>query len=409
MSSAASSTFDSNSTKDNFIPLFSGQPSEYKEWRKRILIYQRKMVLSKRASEGVLNLIGSQTGTAWSLLEDFPLDNLELESTFNAVLKILDAAFQYDDRVQLPSDFEAYFMRFQRKHGQTLLAYCTEHEELIKRLDRHKVTLPGTIQGWLILRRAGLKKVIETLYLLFGQDFKETPGRPADDRGSKPMRLGEAACAYELFMIDDGEPIKYEDVVSGSAVLRQNDLVPENALVLAENELLADGENTIMKYDKPAGWKLILVILAMLVKPVETTDPLGRDGQCWKDDGPEDGSEFTELYWFLLLILVSWIIIDYMLKPHTRLCCWRSDWMPCRMPCRPASAMWLSSRVVRSLERDLVRRVLREVKETSSGLSSRAHCGVCSNCGASLACTPTLQPFELGKPIGRSTTLLLLR
>ena len=162
--------------------------------------------------------------------------------------------------------------------------------------------------------------------------------------------VGEAACAYELFMIDDGEPIKYEDVVSGSAVLRQNDLVPENALVLAENELLADGENTIMKYDKPAGWKLILVILAMLVKPVETTDPLGRDGQCWKDDGPEDGSEFTELYWFLLLILVSWIIIDYMLKPHTRLCCWRSDWMPCRMPCRPASAMWLSSRVVRSLE-----------------------------------------------------------
>ena len=123
--------------------------------------------------------------------------------------------------------------------------------------------------------------------------------------------VGEAACAYELFMIDDGEPIKYEDVVSGSAVLRQNDLVPENALVRAENELLADGENTIMKYDKLAGWKLILVILAMLVKPVETTDPRGRDGQCWKDDGPEGGSEFTELYWFLLLILVTWIIIGY--------------------------------------------------------------------------------------------------
>ena len=199
MSTAASSTFDSSSTKDNFIPLFSGQPSEYKEWRKRILIYQHKMTLAKRASEGVLNLIGSQTGTAWSLLEDFPLKDLELESTFNAVLKILDAAFQYDDRVQLPSDFEAYFMRFQRRGGQTLLAYCTEHEELIKRLDRHKVTLPSTVQGWLILRRAGLskeqrqlvttqapqlekKKVIETLYLLFGQDFKEMHGRPNDDR-----------------------------------------------------------------------------------------------------------------------------------------------------------------------------------------------------------------------------------
>ena len=214
MSSAASSTFDSSSTKDNFIPLFSGQPSEYKEWRKRILIYQHKMVLAKRAAEGVLNLIGSQTGTAWSLLEDFPLKDLELESTFNAVLKILDAAFQYDDRVQLPSDFETYFMRFQRRNGQTLLAYCTEHEELIKRLDRHKVTLPTTVQGWLILRRAGLskeqrqlvttqapdlnkKKVVETLYLLFGQDFKEMHGRPADDRRWYRGGKGRGYAAYD--------------------------------------------------------------------------------------------------------------------------------------------------------------------------------------------------------------------
>jgi len=92
-SSASSTIYDANNTKDNFIPLFSGQPSDYKEWRKRILIYQHKMVLSKRASEGVLNLIQSQTGTAWTLLQDFPLKDLELEATFNAVLKILDGAF----------------------------------------------------------------------------------------------------------------------------------------------------------------------------------------------------------------------------------------------------------------------------------------------------------------------------
>ena len=198
-SSAASTSFDGSTTKDNFIPLFSGQPSDYKEWRKRILIYQHKMVLSKRAAEGVLNLIGSQTGTAWSLLEDFPLADLESEKTFQSVLKILDSAFQYDDRVQLPSDFEAHLMKFQRRAGQTLLAYCTEHDELLKRLDRHKVTLPTKVQGWLLLRRAGLskeqrqlvttqaqdlekRKVQETLYLLFGQDYKEMSGRPTDDR-----------------------------------------------------------------------------------------------------------------------------------------------------------------------------------------------------------------------------------
>ena len=212
-SSAPSTTFDNQLTKDNFIPLFSGEPSEYKEWRKRILIYQHKMVLSKRAAEGLLNLISSQTGTAWSLLEDFPLKDLELESTFNSVLKILDAAFQYDDRVQLPSDFENYFMKFQRRGGQTLLAYCTEHEELIKRLDRHKVTLPTTVQGWLLLRRSGLskeqrqlvitqapllekRKVVETLYLLFGQDYKEMHGRQGDDRRWYRGGKGRGYAAY---------------------------------------------------------------------------------------------------------------------------------------------------------------------------------------------------------------------
>ena len=224
MSTAASSTFDGASTKDNFIPLFSRQPSDYKEWRKRILIYQHKMILAKRASEGLLNLIGSQTGTAWSLLEDFPLKDLELESTFNAVLKILDAAFQYDDRVQLPSDFEAYFMKFHRRAGQTLLAYCTEHEELIKRLDRHKATLPTTVQGWLLLRRAGLskeqrqlvttqapqlekRKVQETLYLLFGQDYKDMADRPHEDRRWNCSGKGRGYAAHD----DDAEDWEGED------------------------------------------------------------------------------------------------------------------------------------------------------------------------------------------------------
>ena len=89
---------------------------------------------------------------------------------------------------------------------------------------------------------------------------------------------GEAACVYELFMIDDGEPIKYKDVICGSAVLTEYDMVPENALVHDENLLLADAEKTIMKYDKLAGWKLFMVVLAAIVTPVETASPFDREG-----------------------------------------------------------------------------------------------------------------------------------
>lgn len=68
-------TLDVQSTKDTYIPLFSGAPQDYKEWRKRISIYYKKMELTSRKAEAVLNLIGSLQGTAWKLVEDFNLDD----------------------------------------------------------------------------------------------------------------------------------------------------------------------------------------------------------------------------------------------------------------------------------------------------------------------------------------------
>ena len=174
--------------RDSYIPLFSGSPTDFKEWRKRISIYHQKMVLSKRRGESILNIIGSLSGSAWRLVEDFDVSKAEQESSFNDTLKILDKHFQYDDRVALPTDFDAYFQLL-RKPGQTMLNYVTEHDELHRRLDRHSVSLPLKVQGWHLLRRSGLnrdqrqmvmlkapllekKDVIEALYLIFGQDHK---------------------------------------------------------------------------------------------------------------------------------------------------------------------------------------------------------------------------------------------
>ena len=118
---------------------------------------------------------------------------MEKSDAFNKLLKLLDKAFEYDNRVQLPGDFDKYFSGFQRHSGQTLLDYCTQHDELYNRLADHKVTLPGQVQGWHLLRRAGLtreqrqlvltqaptlekNKVQETLFLVLGQDYKTVAG-----------------------------------------------------------------------------------------------------------------------------------------------------------------------------------------------------------------------------------------
>ena len=105
-SSSATPSLDVTST---YTPLFSGAPQDYKEWRKRINIYYKKMELTSRKAEAVLNLVGSLQGTAWRLVEDFNLDDAGKDNAWRDILKNLDAAFQYDSRVQLPNDFDSYF------------------------------------------------------------------------------------------------------------------------------------------------------------------------------------------------------------------------------------------------------------------------------------------------------------
>ena len=222
MSSAASSAGDTAVTKDNYVPLFSGAPSDYREWRKRISLYMTKMKLLKREAEGVLNLISSLTGTAWKLVESFPLEDVEKSDAFNKLLKMLDKAFEYDNRVQLPGDFDKYFSGFQRHSGQTLLDYCTQHDELYNRLADHKVTLPTQVQGWHLLRRAGLtreqrqlvltqaptlekNKVQETLFLVLGQDFKTVAGH------SKGGRRGKGRGYAAFYGDDEADPGQWDE------------------------------------------------------------------------------------------------------------------------------------------------------------------------------------------------------
>ena len=175
--------------RDSYVPVFSGQPSDYREWRQRIHLYHRKMPITKRGNESVLNIVGSFTGLTWQLFQDWALEDLEKTDAFPKIIEVLDRNFAYDARVQLPADFESYFNLLQRQGGQTLLMFINDHEEAYRKLQQHKVELPASVQGWHLLRRAGLSReqrhlitlkaptmekneVIEALYLILGQDYK---------------------------------------------------------------------------------------------------------------------------------------------------------------------------------------------------------------------------------------------
>ncbi|CAJ1433599.1 unnamed protein product, partial [Effrenium voratum] len=157
----------SNEVRDNFIPVFDGRPNNYKEYRMRIMLYYRKMSLQNRKSEATINLLTSLSGTAWKNVEHMVDTVPDAENGFEQVVAQLDLAFKYDDRVEMPRTFERFFYNLSRKPHQNLLAYCTEHREHLREVERHKVVIPPAVSSWLLLRRAGL--TAEQRQLVLGQ------------------------------------------------------------------------------------------------------------------------------------------------------------------------------------------------------------------------------------------------
>ena len=211
--------------RDSYVPVFSGQPSDYREWRQRIHLYHRKMSITKRGNESVLNIVGSFTGLTWQLFQDWALEDLEKTDAFPKIIEVLDCNFAYDARVQLPADFESYFNLLQRQGGQTLLMFINDHEEAYRKLQQHKVELPASVQGWHLFRRAGLSReqhqlitlkaptmekneVIEALYLIPGQDYK---GGGWNVERNRRFGIQSHSWKHRAYVADDYDEENYQD------------------------------------------------------------------------------------------------------------------------------------------------------------------------------------------------------
>ena len=193
--------------KDTYIPIFTNRPGDYKEWRKRILLYKKKSDLNKKSREATINLMTSLSGIAWRQIEHLVDKASEAEDGFTLILNELDKTFQYDDQVEMPRAFEKFFYGVSRRDGQTLINYVADHREYLMEVEKHGVKIPDKVSGWLLLRRAGLTMeqkqlvqgrakdmdlngVTEALYFLFGQDYK---GKTNDGRNWRGKGYGSAS------------------------------------------------------------------------------------------------------------------------------------------------------------------------------------------------------------------------
>ena len=105
-----------------------------------------------------LAIVGSLTGLAWTAVEELVDEPEELEKpeALQKVLALLDARFALEKSTELPDAFEEYFYRGNRKPRETLFDYVQRTRQSTKKVKEFKIELPDKVQGWLLLRRAGL-------------------------------------------------------------------------------------------------------------------------------------------------------------------------------------------------------------------------------------------------------------
>ena len=82
-------------------------------------------------------------------------------------------------KIEMPADFTAYFGSAGRRLGQSLLQFVTEHDEKLRRLEKHKVVLPPEVQGWYLRSRAKLSREQKQMVMTQANTLK----RDQDPRG----------------------------------------------------------------------------------------------------------------------------------------------------------------------------------------------------------------------------------
>ena len=141
-----------------YVPEFSNKATDYKEFKKRVILYEKKMALANRKGETAFNVMAALTGRAWDAVEDMDMAELESDQGTKKLLDRLDSVFKFDAITELPADFETFFMHTHRRRNQTIQEYTADYERQLRRLESHNVTLPDKVIGWFYLRRAGLKQ-----------------------------------------------------------------------------------------------------------------------------------------------------------------------------------------------------------------------------------------------------------
>ena len=220
------------------VPTFNNRLEDYKEFRKRCLLYKARMKLEGKIKQVGLAVLGQLTGIAWTACEQLADDPeaLETDTALDEILVILDRRFQYEKITDLPEAFEEYFYKGNRKPRETMFEYINRVRLSTDKVAKYKVVLPDEIQGWLLMRRAGLTEEQKTLVMTqVGTDLKfEKIAKVLQTTFGQTQVMKSTGRHEKTYYEEDyqederwEEPPEYEDTYYGETYQDQTEYEPE--------------------------------------------------------------------------------------------------------------------------------------------------------------------------------------
>ena len=255
--SSSSSTYTGKAHE--LIPEFS----DYKEYHKRPLIYEKKMELANRGSETAFNVMSSLKGRAWDACDDLDMVTLEGKDGMKEIMRRLDSVFKFEAITELPSDFEAFFISMTQRRSETIQEYTANFERQLRKLAAHGVQLPDKVVGWYFLRRAGLSNqqrqmimstvqtatlsletVRKAVNFVIGQD--QTPeGGGHGGAGKWDQRFRKRDDRSSIYQVDYDDSEDYTVVYENDEDELYYQDVPENYAYVEEEPSPQEEEDTI--------------------------------------------------------------------------------------------------------------------------------------------------------------------
>ena len=167
---------DAHQQAERGIPCYDGQPTKWREYEKRAMMFIAKLKLQEKEQEAGLLLATGLSGDVWTEDDAVDIAELSAKDSGTKLMKVLRARFVKKLRTELSAESEAFFVSFRRERQEKLHAYVSRFRAAERKVAEHSVTMPEPVLAWMLLRRSALDEQATALIMsqVGGNDMKMT-------------------------------------------------------------------------------------------------------------------------------------------------------------------------------------------------------------------------------------------